>query len=222
MSKGFDASDPAEVAAKDQVFQMLAENVNAISHLAGSSNAQIMKLVSERKYIGELKLMCQIVLTELEGRKPDDDLELCWPPSEKTEVYSPGWKFIEKLIRPSDVKLDEDEASVQATTIFGQLIGECLVGMQNVSPAECLGEMKNLRKSLEQEIESMKDMPATEDVVVGLHDWLWLLDKPEKLLTLTARLAQLAQDELSDGVQLVPLHEMQLEIRKCREEENDA
>ena len=222
MPRKFDPSDPSEVAAKDQVFQMISDNADAISFLAASSNAQIKKLVSENKYIGEFKLMCQIVLTELEGRKPDDDDDLCWPPNEKTEVYSPGWKFMADLIRPAQTKLDDNEASVQAATIFSQLIGECLVGMQNVSPVECLSEMRNLQESLEQEIESMKDIPATEEVVTGLQDWLWLMSKPEKLLSLTARLAQLAQEDLSDGVQLIPLHEMQLEIRKIREEEEDA
>lgn len=223
MERTFDPNDPGEIAAKDQIFSMLSTNAGCLNMLAAVSKAKLRDLVSEGMYLTELQFMCQIVLTMIEERKEEDDT-LCWPPGGESFPCSPGWKFLHGLIRKSEDTLDPEESSVMAASIFRRLVEEYLVDMTHQSDDNPMRQIGSLGKALKTEIKMMEkqESKATEDVIVGLKDWLWLMGNPEQLEMLQKRLEYLAREDLTESVQLAPLHDMQMEIRKLREEEEDA
>lgn len=218
----FDPSDPAEIAAKDQIMTMLANKHEALNAIARMPSATLKEQIDKDGwYLIAFRLLSQTMMTMLEERKIERGDTEVWPTLAADELpLSPGWVFLSGLCKDPNEPCTGDHAIRNSATLFRAIMTDTLEGVG--SEEDLKAAMDAVPHKLKEEMKAQIDGggAAALETVEHLGNWLWMLNKPESASHMTERLLEIVSDPNSSGsLDIEGLCKLQKELAKHKEEE---
>jgi len=187
--------DPAEQAAKDQIFTMFESRFVEINEIARANAGLLREMFAKDGHmVQSFRFFAQIILTEIEGRKIRTGI--AWPPAQSQGIpLSPGWKFLLKMIQSPNKPMTEEDSLVQAAKCFTAILHEALANAME-GKATLLEGIQKVKPRVKEEMKAQIDggAIASLDVVKHLSNWVWVMDQPAALEAMATRLQQLVAD----------------------------